>query len=79
MRRETRIFGLNSALPLRSVTGSASQVLPLSMASMEQAFFSSAVKVLAPAAVAAVWVDMGDEVRSYLLRVIGEEEEKTKD
>ena len=51
----------------------ASHVPPLSIASMLQAFFSSAVKVLVPAAVAAVWVGMGDVVRSYLLRVIGEE------
>jgi hypothetical protein len=46
---------------------------------MLQAFFSSAVKVLALAAVAAVWVGMGDVVRSYLLRVIREEGEAKRE
>ena len=48
----------------------ASHVPPLSMASMEQAIFSSAVKVLAPAAVAAVWVAMTPRC-SFLTSMVG--------
>jgi hypothetical protein len=48
----------------------ASQVPTFSMVSREQAFFPASLNSRA-----AVWVGMGGKVKSYLLRVIGEEED----